>query len=79
LSIAQQIMQQQGMPGAAAATAATAAVTLPDLLSPADAAKALGVSENDVMSIIESGELAAKKIGTAYRIKRSALDEYLAR
>jgi len=79
LSIAQQIMQQQGMPGAAASTAATAAVALPDLLSPADAAKALGVSESDVMSIIESGELAAKKIGSAYRIKRSALDEYLAK
>ena len=79
LSIAQQIMQQQGMPGAAAASAATTAVALPDLLSPADAAKALGVAESDVMSIIESGELAAKKIGTTYRIKRSALDEYLAK
>jgi excisionase family DNA binding protein len=79
LSIAQQIMQQQGMPSAAAASAASAAVTLPDLLGPPDVAKALGVSEADVMSIIESGELQAKKIGTAYRIKRSALDEYLAR
>jgi len=79
LSIAQQIMQQQGMPSAAAASAAAAAVTLPDLLGPPDVAKALGVSEADVMTIIESGELQAKKIGTAYRIKRSALDEYLAR
>jgi excisionase family DNA binding protein len=79
LSIAQQIMQQQGMPAGAAATAANAAVTLPDLLAPADVAKALGVPETDVMSIIESGELAAKKIGSSYRIKRSALDEYLAR
>ena len=79
LSIAQQIMQQQGMPGAAAASAATSAVALPDLLSPADAAKALGVAESDVMAIIESGELTAKKIGTSYRIKRSALDEYLAK
>lgn len=79
LSIAQQIMQQQGMPVAAASSAATAAVALPDLLSPADAAKALGVSETDVMTVIESGELAAKKIGTSYRIKRSALDEYLAK
>ena len=79
LSIAQQIMQQQGMPGTTAQTAASAAVALPDLLSPADAAKALGVSEADVMSIIESGELTAKKIGTAYRIKKSSLDEYLAK
>jgi excisionase family DNA binding protein len=79
LSIAQQIMQQQGMPAGAAATAAHAAVTLPDLLAPADVAKALGVPESDVMTIIESGELPAKKIGASYRIKRSALDDYLAR
>ena len=79
LSIAQQIMQQQGMgPGAAAAGAAPAAA-LPDLLSPADAAQAMGVAESDVMAVIESGELAAKKIGTTWRIKRSALNEFLAR
>jgi len=79
LSIAQQIMQQQGMPAGVAASAANAAVTLPDLLAPADVAKALGVPEPDVMAIIESGELAAKKIGASYRVKRSSLDEYLAR
>jgi excisionase family DNA binding protein len=79
LSIAQQIMQQQGMPAGVAAKAAATAVTLPDLLSPADVAQTLGVPETDVLSIIESGELAAKKIGASYRIKRSALDEYLAK
>src|SRR4051812_30772963 len=83
LSIAQQIMQQQGMPAAAGAAAPRGAAAGPspvpaDLLSPADVAQALGVPESDVMTIIESGELAAKKIGTSYRIKRSALDEYLA-
>jgi excisionase family DNA binding protein len=55
------------------------AVTPPDLLSPEDVAKALGVPESDVMTILESGELSAKKIGTSYRIKRSALHEYLSR
>ena len=79
LSIAQQIMQQQGMPAGASKAAAASAVVLPDLLAPADVAQALGVPEADVMAIIESGELAAKKIGSSYRIKRSALDEYLAR
>ena len=78
-------MQQQGMPvaaGAAAPKAAAAPQAAPattDLLSPADVAQALGVPEADVMTILESGELAAKKIGTSYRIKRSALDEYLAK
>lgn len=79
LSIAQQIMQQQGMPAGTAKTATASAVVLPDLLAPADVAQALGVPESDVMAIIESGELAAKKIGSSYRIKKSALDEYLAR
>jgi excisionase family DNA binding protein len=31
-----------------------------------------------VAQLVESGELAAKKIGTTYRIKRAALDAYLA-
>lgn len=79
LSIAQQIMQQQGMPAGATRASAASAVVLPDLLAPADVAQALGVPEPDVMAIIESGELTAKRIGSSYRIKRSALDEYLAR
>jgi excisionase family DNA binding protein len=87
-AIAQQIMQQQGMPtGAAGPAGPGAAGTMgaagamgaaADLLSPADVAKKLGVPEADVMSIISSGELAAKKIGTSYRITRAALDKYLA-
>ena len=82
LAMAQQIVQQQGgasvlAPKAGAAPAAAGA--LPELLSPADAAKALGVPESDVVTILESGELAGKKIGTSWRIKRSALDEYLAK
>jgi excisionase family DNA binding protein len=31
------------------------------------------------MAIIDSGELAAKKIGASFRIKRSSLDAYLAK
>jgi excisionase family DNA binding protein len=82
LAIAQQMMQQQGgalfggqMTGGGAAPAASG---LPELLGPAQVAQALGVSEADVMAIITSGELKAKKIGSSYRIKRSALDQYLA-
>jgi excisionase family DNA binding protein len=73
LSIAQQIMQQQGMGTAAARPAAP----LPELLSPGDVAGALGVPESDVMAILESGELAGRKIGASWRIRRSALDQYL--
>jgi len=52
---------------------------LPELLSPADAAKALGVSEADVLQTITDGTLKAKKIGSAYRVTRSALEEFLKR
>ncbi len=90
-AVAQQMMQQQGgILGEAQGTApgigpakprpapAAAVPGLPDLLTPAEAAEAMGVAESDVMSVIESGELAAKKIGSAYRIKRAALDAFLA-
>ncbi len=66
------------VPAAPAGSAAPATPAVADLLSPAEAAQALGVTESDVMSIIDSGELKAKKIGSAYRIRRAAIDEYLA-
>ena len=56
-----------------------AAGAIPELLSPGDVANALKVSEGDVLAILESGELAGKKIGSTWRIKRSSLDEYLAK
>ncbi len=81
-AMAQQMLQQPGGmfgPAAAAPAAASAggATGVPELLSPADAARILGVSEADVMSTIQSGELKAKKIGSSYRITRAALDEFL--
>jgi excisionase family DNA binding protein len=75
LSIAQQIMREQG--GIAGTAGWGAAPSASDLLSPADVAKTLSVSEADVMAIIESGELPAKKIGSSHRITRSALETYL--
>jgi excisionase family DNA binding protein len=47
------------------------------LMNPADVAKVLGVTEADVISTIEAGDLKAKKIGSAYRVTRAALDEFL--
>jgi excisionase family DNA binding protein len=66
--------------GAAATGAATPppVPTTPQLLTPADAARALGVTEADVMASIEAGDLKAKKIGSAYRITQAALDHFLA-
>ncbi len=94
LAIAQQMVNQSGgilgggqakpsVPGTPSPALAGSAemarpAGLPDLMTPEQAAQALGVSEADVMSIIESGELKAKKIGSSIRIKRSALDAFLA-
>lgn len=84
-AMAQQMMQQPGgMLGAQATTPVGAPVSvaptapgLPDLFSVADAAKALGVSEDDVLAVLSAGELKGKKIGSTWRITRAALDEYL--
>ena len=74
MGIAQQMMQQSGgattpppLPGS----------QVPDLLTPADVAKALKVSEADVLQSLESGDLKGKKIGASWRITRKALDEFL--
>ena len=43
------------------------------MLSPADAAKVLGVTEADVIASLEAGDLKGKKIGTQWRITRAQL------
>jgi excisionase family DNA binding protein len=86
LAIAQQLMQQQGLgapaapagAGQAAGPAAGPAPGLPEVLDPAAVAKVLNVSEADVIAAIEAGDLKGRKIGSAYRVTRAALDEFLA-
>ena len=72
-----QSMMAQGafaMNPAGPAAAAPAA----GLLSPAQVAQTLGVSEADVIASLESGDLKGKKIGSQYRITQAALDAFLA-
>nr|WP_218280428.1 helix-turn-helix domain-containing protein [Verrucomicrobium spinosum] len=47
------------------------------MLTPAQVAQVLGVTEEDVIASIDSGDLKGKKIGSAYRITRAALDDFL--
>jgi excisionase family DNA binding protein len=75
--LAQQMMQQGFAGGQATPTIAPAGAAMPELMSPADAANALGVSEADVLAVLESGELKGKKIGSAWRISRAALTSYM--
>ncbi len=92
MAMAQQMMAQQGgvlgpqatppaggpppLPTQAAAAPAAAA-GIPDLMSPADAAKVLGVSEADVLATLDAGDLKGKKIGSSWRITKAAIDDFL--
>ena len=71
LAMGQQIAQALVAGGPAAPAG------LPELLTPADAAKAMGVTESDVLGAIADGSLKGKKIGSAWRIPRPALEQFL--
>lgn len=70
------------LPGAAvAATGGAAAPTGGlgvEILTPAQVAESLGVTEADVIATIEAGDIKAKKIGSTYRVTKAALEEFLA-
>ena len=43
-----------------------------------EAAAYLKATEADVLAMIQGGQIKAKQIGTAYRISKKALDDFLA-
>ena len=73
----------QGMTGPAAGAVAAGAqqsgvqAGLPDVMTPSEAATVLKVSEEDVVAAINAGDLKARKIGSAFRISKEALEEFL--
>ncbi len=82
LAMGQQMMgslaaSQSTSPAPVLPAAAAVVGSLPELLSPADAAKALGVPESDVITALADGSLKGKKIGASWRITRAALDDFL--
>ena len=80
-AMAQQMANQPGgilgSGSQAAAGAAAAPPPIPDVLTPADVAKALGVTEADVIETLDKGDLKGRKIGSAWRVTRAALDDFL--
>jgi excisionase family DNA binding protein len=60
-----------------ASSAAAGASAVPELLGAADLARILGVSETDVLASLEKGDIKGKKIGSTWRVTRTALDEFL--
>jgi excisionase family DNA binding protein len=58
-------------------TTPSASPAMPDVMTPGEVAGFLKVSEEDVIAAINAGELKARKIGSAYRVSRDSLQEYL--
>lgn len=50
---------------------------MPDVMTPSEVAKILQVSEEDVMAAINDKSLQAKKIGTAFRVSKESLQDFL--
>jgi len=74
----------QGMTGAGAAggqqqppSGGAPAGSMPPVMTPAEAAVVLKVSEEDVIAAITAGDLKARKMGNAYRISKEALEAFL--
>ena len=75
------LMQQAtsgAMQGQQSGGGAKAAAGIPDVMTPAEAAAILKVSEEDVIAAINDKSLKAKKMGNAYRISKASLEEFLA-
>jgi excisionase family DNA binding protein len=79
LTMAQQMMKQSapvaGSPGDVAAAQAPAPAL--DVLSPSQAAVMLNVAEADVIASLEAGDLKGKRIGSQWRLTRSAVEQFL--
>ena len=54
-----------------------APAVIPAVMTPAEAAVILRVSEEDVIAAITAGELKARKLGSAYRISKESLEKFL--
>lgn len=68
---------QGGMQSGQQAASGAKSAGIPDVMTPADAAAILKVSEEDVIAAINDKTLKAKKMGNAYRISKEALEEFL--
>lgn len=68
----QNMQQNQAAPQGGNYAAAT-----PEVMTTDEAAQFLKVSAEDILAAITAGELKARKIGSAYRISKEALNSYL--
>ena len=57
----------------------SAPARVPDIMTVAEAAAYMQVTQGDVLALIEQGKLGAARIGDSYRIARIAIDDFIAR
>ena len=67
----------QGAQQAQTQPTAAASNGMADVMTPSEVASFLKVSEEDVIAAINAGDLKARKIGSAYRVSKESLQEYL--
>ncbi|MAT41064.1 MAG: hypothetical protein CL609_01900 [Anaerolineaceae bacterium] len=75
--ITQSLSGMSGTSNSAASQTQAASNGMSDVMTPGEAANVLRVSEEDVIAAIQAGDLKARKIGSAYRISKSALEDFL--
>lgn len=66
-------MQNTGGGGAGG----SAAASMPDIMTPEEAAGFMKVTEEDIMAAITDGSLKAKKVGKAFRISKDNLEAFM--
>jgi len=67
-----------GMASGDMAAADSGGGAMPSVMTPAQAAEIVQVSEQDIVAAIEAGDLKARKIGSSYRISAANLEAFLA-
>jgi excisionase family DNA binding protein len=68
---------QGGMQNNSQGGGAPAGASMPDIMTPAEAAKFMKVTEDDIMASITDGTLKAKKVGKAFRISKDNLESFM--
>jgi excisionase family DNA binding protein len=85
MAMAQQMMNQsgglmaqttKGIEAPPSAPAGAGSGTL-ELMNPAQVAQMLGVAESDIVASLEAGDLKGKKIGTQWRVPKSAVEAFI--
>ena len=51
--------------------------SMPDIMTPAEAAQFMDVTENEIILAIANGKLKAKRVGSAYRISKDNLESFM--